>query len=88
MKHLVLTRIPPGDKWKDPKDKEVMETLTDAINHIFLRTGDKQFYIDCAKGEVYTDDGVEARLSFGTSNIFCNSLTSPKSAKLDITGFT
>ena len=41
MKHLVLTRIPPGDKWKDPKDKEVMETLTDAINHIFLRTGDK-----------------------------------------------
>ena len=46
MKHLVLTRIPPGDKWKDPKDKEVMDTLTDAINHVFMRTGDKQFYID------------------------------------------
>ena len=46
MKHLVLTRIPPGDKWKDPKDKEVMATLTDGINHIFMRTGYKQFYID------------------------------------------
>ena len=70
MKHLVLTRIPPGDKWKDPKDKEVMDTLTDAINHVFMRTGDKQFYIDCAKGEVFVDDGVEAPKEQKLYNIY------------------
>ena len=70
MKHLVLTRIPPGDKWKDPKDKEVMDTLTDAINHIFMRTGDKQFIVDCSKGEVYTDDGVEAPKEEKLYNIY------------------
>ena len=59
MKKLVLTRIPPGDTWKDPKDKEVMETLTDAINHVYMRTGDKQFFIDCARGEIHVDDGIE-----------------------------
>ena len=70
MKHLVLTRIPPGDTWKDPKDKEVMDSLTDAINHVYLRTGDKQFYIDCAQGEVYVDDGQEAPKERKLYNIY------------------
>ena len=37
-----------------------MDNLTDAIEHIFQRTGDKQFYIDCARGEIHVDDGIEA----------------------------
>ena len=57
MKELVLTRVPPGDKWRDVKDNETMDSITDGIEHIFQRTGDKQFYIDCAKGEIYVEDG-------------------------------
>ena len=60
MKELVLTRVPPGDRWRDVKDNETMENLTDAIEHIFQRTGDKQFFIDCARGEIHVDDGLEA----------------------------
>ena len=60
MKELVLTRVPPGDNWRDAKDGLTMDNLTDAIEHIFQRTGDKQFYIDCARGEIHVDDGIEA----------------------------
>ena len=70
MKELVLTRVPPGDRWRDIKDGETMENLTDAIEHIFQRTGDKQFYIDCAKGEVYVEDGVEAPKEQKLYNIY------------------
>ena len=59
MKELVLTRVPPGDRWRDKKDGLTMDNLTDAIEHIFQRTGDKQFYIDCGRGEIHVDDGVE-----------------------------
>ena len=59
MKELVLTRVPPGDRWRDKKDGLTMDNLTDAIEHIFQRTGDKQFFIDCARGEIHVDDGVE-----------------------------
>ena len=59
MKELVLTRVPPGDRWRDKKDGLTMDNLTDAIEHIFQRTGDKQFYIDCAGGEIHVDDGIE-----------------------------
>ena len=59
MKELVLTRVPPGDRWRDKKDGLTMDNLTDAIEHIFQRTGDKQFFIDCARGEIHVDDGQE-----------------------------
>ena len=39
MKELVLTRVPPGDKWKDVKAGDgspiVMDSLTEALNHIY-----------------------------------------------------
>ena len=35
-----------------------------------MRTGDKQFYIDCAKGEVFIDDGVEAPKEEKLYNIY------------------
>ena len=62
MKELVLTRVPPGDRWKDVKAGEgspiVMDSLTDALNHIFQRTRCQQYWIDAGKGEVYMEDGV------------------------------
>ena len=61
MKELVLTRVPPGDKWKDVKGGEggapIMDTLTDALNFIYQRTRCQQYWIDAGKGEVYMEDG-------------------------------
>ncbi len=59
MQELVLTRMPPGDRWRDVKDGENLESLTEGIEHVFQRAGDRIYVIDCAKGEVYVDDGVE-----------------------------
>ena len=59
MKELVLTRMPPGDRWRDVKDGETMESLTEAIEHVFQRAGERIFIIYCARGECYTDDGKE-----------------------------
>ncbi len=59
MKELVLTRMPPGDRWRDVKDSENMESLTEAIEHVFQRAGDRIYIVDCARGEVFVDDGVE-----------------------------
>ena len=70
MKELVLTRVPPGDRWRDIKDGETMENLTDAIEHIFQRTGDKQFFIDCARGEIHVDDGVEPEKELSMYSIY------------------
>tara|TARA_Y100000361_G_scaffold148463_1_gene161323 strand:+ start:321 stop:551 length:231 start_codon:yes stop_codon:yes gene_type:complete len=61
MKELVLTRMPPGDRWRDVKDGETMESLTEAVEHVFQRAGERVFIIDCGRGEVYTDDGVEEK---------------------------
>ena len=57
MKELVLTRIPPGDRWRDIKDGETMDSMTEAIEHIFQRAGSRQYILDCAKGEIYVEDG-------------------------------
>ena len=61
MKELVLTRVPPGDKWKDVRAGDsspiIMDSLTEALNHIFQRTQCKQYWIDAGKGEVYMEDG-------------------------------
>ena len=59
MKELVLTRMPPGDRWRDVKDGETMESLTEAIEHVFQRAGERVFVLDCGRGEIFTDDGKE-----------------------------
>lgn len=53
MKELVLTRIPPGDVWKDVGDGEVLDSLTDALDHVFKRTSLVEFYIHARAGEVH-----------------------------------
>jgi len=59
MRELVLTRMPPGDKWKDVKDGETLPSLTEAIEHVFQRAGERLFVLDCGRGEIFTDDGKE-----------------------------
>jgi hypothetical protein len=61
MKELVLTRVPPGDRWKDVKAGDgapiLMDSLTEGLNHIYQRTRCQQYYIDAGKGEVFMEDG-------------------------------
>ena len=49
--------MPPGDRWRDVKDGETLESLTEAIQHVFQRAGERLFVIDCGRGEIFTDDG-------------------------------
>ena len=49
--------MPPGDRWRDVKDGETLESLTEAIEHVFQRAGERLFVIDCGRGEIFTDDG-------------------------------
>ena len=61
MKELVVTRVPPGDKWALLNDESdiVYGSLTDCLNQIFMVHEAKQFFIDAKKGEGYIEDGVE-----------------------------
>ena len=34
-----------------------MDSMTEAIEHIFQRAGSRQYVLDCAKGEIYVEDG-------------------------------
>ena len=56
--NLVLTRVPPGDRWNINLGEEaiVYLSLTEGLNAVFEKTGAKQFYIDAGAGKVWTAD--------------------------------
>ena len=63
MRTWVLVRNPPGDKWLEVTDDGVVIgpeklSLTEALNHIYLNTGCKQFFIDAEDGKVHMEDNV------------------------------
>ena len=58
MKVTYAKRIPPGDRWQIGKD--IFESLTDCLNHIFLKENVTYFDVDASVGEIYIDDGKEA----------------------------
>ena len=58
MKITYAKRVPPGDRWQIGKD--IFESLTDCLNHIFLKENVTYFDVDASVGEIYIDDGKEA----------------------------
>ena len=56
-KHLVLTRVPPGDQWEDPIDKSagVFPSLTDGLEYTFQKSKGTltEFHLSAFKGEIY-----------------------------------
>ena len=58
MKMTYAKRVPPGDRWQIGKD--IFESLTDCLNHIFLKENVTYFDVDASVGEIYIDDGKEA----------------------------
>ena len=56
---VVAKRVPPGDRWSlVDKEIEVFESITDALNQIYLRYKTTLFEIDAREGTISIDDGV------------------------------
>ena len=57
-KQLVLTRVPPGDQWKDSNDPAsgIFPSLTDGLEYTFQKSGGKltEFHLSAFKGEIYS----------------------------------
>ncbi len=59
MDMIVAKRVPPGDRWSlVDKENEVFESITDALNQIYLRYKTTLFEIDAREGTISIDDGV------------------------------
>lgn len=59
VKKPIFKRVPPGDRWveldtrEEPIGERVFPSLTDALEHYFQKTGNKQYYIDAGQGYIY-----------------------------------
>jgi len=54
-KYEIFKRVPPGDRWIeiDGDRSRIFPSLTDALEHYFQKTGNKQYYIDASAGYIY-----------------------------------
>ena len=52
LKTLVLVRVPPGDRWKEPGKDEIFPSLTEALNSVFNQTGVTEYFISAREGTV------------------------------------
>lgn len=56
VKKQIFRRVPPGDRWVETERVEkdrLFNSLTDALEHYFQKTGIRQYYIDAAGGAIY-----------------------------------
>lgn len=63
-KTLVLKRTPPGDRWKSvsfPTDT-VFDSLTDALEYHFQKTGKTEYFISARAGTVETIEKEEVKV--------------------------
>ena len=51
---LCLTRVPPGDSWREPNGDEVFDSLTAGLERIFQNTGCKEYRFSAAAGKIFT----------------------------------
>ena len=51
-KIVVLKRVAPGDRWKSESSPFIFESLTEALEGYYQKTGDTKFYIDAREGTV------------------------------------
>ncbi len=55
IKQAVLKRLPPGDRWQSVDgDSPVLETLTDALEWMYQKTGITEYFISARRGTVET----------------------------------
>mgnify|MGYP001157415631 FL=1 len=59
---IMAERQPPGDRWLlsdeilGGDEPIIIPSLTDCLNQIFIKTGEKVFTIDAAKGTVTVEE--------------------------------
>lgn len=56
VKKQIFKRVPPGDRWIESERADadrVFNSLTDALEYYFQKTGMRQYYIDAAGGAIY-----------------------------------
>lgn len=52
-KEVVLRRVPPGDRWQPVESPStILESLTDALEYHFQKTGQTEFFMSARKGTV------------------------------------
>jgi hypothetical protein len=52
-KVVIMNRTPPGDRWHIiPDELTIYETLTDALEEYFQRTGETEYFISAKDGTV------------------------------------
>jgi hypothetical protein len=55
-----LKRVPPGDRWEDATDRsDIFDSLTEAIEYMFQKTGHREYHISPLEGVVYSVYDVE-----------------------------
>ena len=50
---LCLTRVPPGDIWREPNGDEVFDSFTAGLERIFQNIGCKEYRFSAAEGKIY-----------------------------------
>ena len=55
VKHVVLKRVPPGDRWQSQDGRSpLLESLTDALEWMYQKTGITEYFISARRGVVET----------------------------------
>ncbi len=60
MEKIIGKRIPPGDRWEIEDTSEIFSSLTEALNHIYLKFKVTEFTMNASTGTIQIDDGTEA----------------------------
>jgi len=60
-KELVLQRVPPGDQWSpvEGDTRMVLPSLTEGLEYIFQRDGQRDFHLAALDGKVYAVSEIE-----------------------------
>ena len=60
-KDLVLQRVPPGDRWSpvEGDTKMILPSLTEGLEYIFQRDGQRDFHLAALDGKVYAVNEIE-----------------------------
>lgn len=63
IKNLVLTRVPPGDRWTSAIEKsDTFDSLTEGLEYVFQKTGMTEFHLSSFAGKIYVVEKVEKEL--------------------------
>jgi len=54
VKTLVLTRVPPGDRWTPIESDVVLDSLTEGLEYVFQKTKCTEFHLSAMDGAVFS----------------------------------